>query len=245
VRTEPGLSYRRRRPPRRVIVAVVVAILAASALVVPVPLFYLLVPGPVQDVGRRIEVSGARSYSSEGRLYLTTVEVDVSATVAEMIRAGFNATTIVVTAAQVTGGRSLDQLERVQRTEMVESKQHARAVALGAAGFGRPTGRGARVVSTTRGSPADGVLHEGDVITAVNDSRVATSCDAGRAVDAADAGDQLTVTVLRRARPLKVTLRATRAGHTWEWASRTSTTALIPRSRSPFRRERLPAPRRD
>jgi PDZ domain-containing protein len=195
---------------RGFIVAVVAAMLVATALIVPVPLFYLLVPGPVQDVGRRLEVSGARTYSSEGRLYLTTVGVDVSVTVAEMVRAGFDATTVVVTAAQVTGGRSLDQLERAQRTEMVQSKQHARAVALGAAGFGRPTGMGARVVATARGSPAEGVLHKGDVITAVDGSRVATSCDVGRAVDAADVGDRLIVSVRRRGRAQRVLLETAR-----------------------------------
>lgn len=200
----------RRTLSRRVVVAVAVAALMAAAFVVPVPLFYVLVPGPVQDIERRVDVTGARTYSSEGRLYMTTVGVDVNATAVEIVGAAFDATTVVVSARAVTGGRPLDQLESTQRAQMATSKRNASVVALGAAGFGRPTGEGARVVGTVEGSPADGVLQRGDVITSIDGSQIATVCDVGRRVDAADIGERLDVTVRRAGREEHVTLSAGR-----------------------------------
>jgi Lon-like protease len=200
----------RGKVPRRVIVATVASALLAAAFVVPIPVLYVLVPGPVQDIERRVEVSGARTYSSTGRLYLTTVGVDVNATAVEIALAAFDTTTVVVPARQVTGGRPLDQLESTQRAQMATSKRNASVVALGAAGFGRPTGEGARVLSTVEGSPADGLLRRGDVITSVDRGRVATVCDVGRVVDAVDIGDRLDITVRRAGREEQVTLSAGR-----------------------------------
>lgn len=210
------MTLQRRLPalrgklPRRVIAAVAAAALVAAAFVVPVPIFYVLVPGPVQDIERRVEVAGARTYSSTGRLYMTTVGVDVNATVVEIVLAALDTTSVVVPARQVTGGRPLEQLESSQRAQMVTSKRHARVIALGAAGFGRPTGEGARVVTTVEDSPADGVLEPGDVITAVDGSRVATSCDVERVVDAAEIGDLIDVTVRRAGHERDVLLSAGR-----------------------------------
>jgi PDZ domain-containing protein len=141
---------------------------------------------------------------------MTTVGVDVNATIVEVVLAAFDTTSVVVTARQVTGGRPLEQLESSQLAQMATSKRHARVVALGAAGFGRPTGEGARVVTTAEDSPADGVLDRGDVITAVDGSRVATSCDVGRLVDAAEIGDLVEVTVRRAGHERRVMLSAGR-----------------------------------
>jgi PDZ domain-containing protein len=202
---------------RRLIVVVAAAALVAGAFVVPVPILYVLVPGPVKDIERGIEVSGARTYSSEGRLYMTTVGVDVNATTAEIVAAAFDATKVVVTSGQITGGRSLDQVERAQRTEMAASKRHARVVALGAAGFGHPTGEGARVLSTADNSPADGVLEAGDVITSVDGRRVATACDVGRVVDETDVGERVDVTVRREGgeRDVMLSVARDRQGHAY------------------------------
>jgi Lon-like protease len=182
----------------RVLIGVaVVLVLIGLATYVPVPIFYAYTPGPVRDIESLVNVSEARTYSSEGTLFLTTVNVDPQVTLWEMVAIGFDPDRVVVMRDAVTGGRSLDQLIEMQRQEMHDSKQHATEVALAALGLGEPEGRGARVVDTLRDFGADGVLEEGDLIVAVDGEEVDTTCDVGRQVDRHEVGDTVEVVVRR------------------------------------------------
>jgi PDZ domain-containing protein len=182
----------------RVVIGVAVAlVLIGLATYVPIPIFYAYTPGPVRDIESLVDVSEARTYSSEGTLFLTTVNVDPQVTLWEMVAIGFDPDRVVVLRDAVTGGRSLKELIQTQRDEMRASKQHATEVALAALGFGEPTGRGARVVGTARGFAARGVLEEGDLIVAVDGEEVDTTCDVGRLVDRHEIGDTVEVVVRR------------------------------------------------
>jgi PDZ domain-containing protein len=182
----------------RVLIGVAaVLVLIGLATYVPIPIFYAYTPGPVRDIESLVDVSEARTYSSEGTLFLTTVNVDPQVTLWEMVAIGFDPDRVVVMRDAVTGGRSLDQLIEMQRQEMQDSKQHATEVALAALGFGEPKGRGARVVSTISGFGANGVLEEGDLIVAVDGEEVDTTCDVGRLVDRHEIGDTVEVVVRR------------------------------------------------
>lgn len=174
---------------------VIVAI--AAVFFAPIPVFYAYLPGPVRDVERLVEVSDARTYSSEGRLLLTTVSVDPQVTLSEVIQSAFDESTAIVMKEQVTGGQSLDELIEAQKVEMRQSKQAAQEVALAALGLGEPTGDGARVVQTIPDSPAAGVLEEGDVIVTVEGQTVETTCDVGREIGSYKPGDALTIRVKR------------------------------------------------
>jgi PDZ domain-containing protein len=176
-------------------------VLLGLATYVPIPVFYAYTPGPVRDIERLVGVSEARTYSSEGSLFLTTVNVDPQVTLWEMVAIGFDPDRVVVMRDAVTGGRSLDQLIEMQRREMQDSKQHATEVALAALGFGEPEGRGARVVDTIRGFAARGVLEKDDLIVAVDGEEVDTTCDVGRLVDRHEIGDTVEVVVRRRGGP--------------------------------------------
>jgi PDZ domain-containing protein len=193
------------------IIAVPVVVLAAVFW--PIAVFYMYLPGPVVDVERRIEVEGARTYSSEGRLYMTTVGVDVNVTAVEMLLAAFDRNKVVVLASDVTRGRSLEHLERVQRQEMTDSKRDARAVALSALGLGNPTGNGARVIDTRANGPAHEVLYPEDVVTSVDGRPVETACDVASAVEDAGVGGRLRVEVRRAGQTKRVTLRAAQHPH--------------------------------
>lgn len=182
---------------RIAIIVAVTVVLLGVAVYVPIPIFYAYVPGPVRDVENLVRVTEATTYSSEGSLLLTTVNVDPQVTLIEMVDIGFDPDKTVVLKEAVTGGRSLNQLLEVQREEMRASKQSAIEVALAALGLGRPEGGGARVVATVAGMPARGVLMEGDVIVAIDGERVGTTCDVRRLVNAHDPGDTVTVTVER------------------------------------------------
>jgi PDZ domain-containing protein len=194
----PGVEpVRGPRTWKWVIALALVLILVVASNWIPVPILYTYLPGPVRDVEELVEVGEAQTYSSEGALLLTTVNVDVDVTLSEWVLAIFDPQRTVVFKEEVTGGGTLEQLERQQREEMQASQQHAEEVALTALGIARPHGRGARVQGTLRNSPADEVLKRGDVIVAVDGRRVSTTCDVGRAVDAHGVGEEIELTVER------------------------------------------------
>ena len=178
-------------------VVLISATLVAAAVMVPLPGLFMYLPGPVRDIERLVRVSDAHTYSSEGKLFMTTVSVDVRVTLAEVVEAAVDAHKQVVSEGDVTGGRPLERVEEAQRRAMTASKQHAREVALSALGFGKPTGDGVRVLSTPTGSPADGELHPGDVIVAVDGVPVSTTCDVAGAINSLDVGEGVALTVRR------------------------------------------------
>jgi Lon-like protease len=181
-------------------------LLVAFALYVPIPIFYEFLPGPVSDVEKLVEIDGAETYSSDGKLYLTTVSVDTQVTLAKMIVALFSETQHVVLKDQVTGGATFEELEEQQNLEMKQSKQQARLVALEGLGLAEVNGDGARVAETVEGYPAHGVLRKDDVIKEIDGEPVATTCDAIKAIGDTQPGDELTIKVERGSETEEVTV---------------------------------------
>ena len=178
------------------------------AFVVPLPAIYAFLPGPVRDVERLVDVSAAPTYSSEGKLYLTTVLVDTQVTLAEWVATALDPhKAIVLKSDFAPEGVSLEELDRQQRLQINDSKQHAQEVALSALGFGRPTGSGAQVKGTQPGQPAHGVLEPGDVILSIDGKRVHTACDVGSAVARHSVGETVTLRVRRDGQVIRMSLR--------------------------------------
>ena len=167
--------------------------IVAAAFFVPIPIFFAYLPGPVRDVEKLIEVSDARTYSSEGSLYLTTVSVDTQVTVFDMISGLVDEEKSIVMQEEVTGDSTLEELQKEQRRQIVESKRYAQQVALSALGLAKPHGDGARITGILEDSPAVGRLQPGDLIVSVDDDLVETPCDVGRSVDAVDLGGEITI----------------------------------------------------
>ncbi|MGI8520924.1 MAG: YlbL family protein [Actinomycetota bacterium] len=213
--TEPDVAARPRVSLRNLwraaAVGLVVGGVGFGSFLVPIPFLFEYLPGPVRDVSELVEVSSAKTYSSEGSLYLTTVSVDTDVTLVDMLLSAVDKDKVVVLESQVTGGSSLNQLQEAQQREMDSSKEYARTVAIGAAGLGRPQGDGVRVVSVQEGAPADGVLEQGDVIVAVGAGRTATTCDVGAAVVASEIGETVSVTVKRAGRTRRFSLETVAA----------------------------------
>jgi Lon-like protease len=184
----------------------VLAGLVYAAFYVPLPFFYAYLPGPVRDVERLVKVTDARTYSSEGSLYLTTVSVDTQVTFADWVEALFDDRRMIVERDQVTGGSSFEELEHEQKLEMDQSQQQAREVALVALGYEAPEGDGVRIVQTADDSPADAVLKADDVIVSVDGHKVATDCDASEIISARAPGDRLAITLRRHGHSEHVTL---------------------------------------
>lgn len=182
---------------RPLIGVMVLVLLFLVATRVPIPILYALEPGPARDVEDLVEVSGERTYSSDGSLFLTTVRVDTQVTAADWIRAAVDPAKRIVSREEVTGGLSFEDQEELQLDEMEASKEQARVVALSALGYTSPEGDGAEIVSVDEGAPAGGALQEDDVIVEVNGEPVETTCDASETIGEVEPGDQVELVVLR------------------------------------------------
>lgn len=193
-------------PLRWVIFGLVGALLVFLAFFVPIPVLYEYLPGPAPKVDRLITIDGARTYSSEGSFRLTTVSVDTQVTFAEWVASGFDPDKTVVSRDQVTGGQSLTDLQKQQESQMNDSNQSAKEVALSALGIATPKGDGARVVATLAGTPARGVLEKGDVILEIAGVEVGTVCDAGREIDSYEVGDPIDLVVRRDGKKKSLTV---------------------------------------
>jgi PDZ domain-containing protein len=186
------------RPYWRPIIAVLVLVLVVLAGTrVPIPIFFALEPGPARDVEALVEVSDERTFSSDGKLFLTTVRVDTEVTVADWVRAAVDPAKRIVSREEITGGVPLEQQEEEQLRAMESSKEQAQVVALGALGFPGPTGDGAEIIRVDEGAPAGSVLLEDDVIVEVNGEQVETICDASQEIGGVEPGDQVELVVLR------------------------------------------------
>ncbi|MDQ3958680.1 MAG: PDZ domain-containing protein [Actinomycetota bacterium] len=193
-------------PWRVVIAAGISAALVVAAAVIPIPVFFRYLPGPVRDVQKLVQVEQAKTYSSEGQLFLTTVSVDTSVTFFEIVETALDPTKDLVMKEEVTGGQSLETVRDQQIEAMRRSKQAARQIALSAVGI--PAGAGARVLSTVEGAPADGLFEEGDRVVAVDGTEVTTACDVIEAVNERRAGDTLRIDVVREGRRRALTVTA-------------------------------------
>ena len=208
----PGVKPVRGFHPWRYVIAGLVLIgLALAAFLVSIPMYYVYLPGPARDVESLVEVTGAKSYSSEGSLFLTTVTIDTQVTFFELIQAGLDSQKAVVDAASVNQGASLKDLKEQQKQEMTGSKTAARVVALGSLGLGAPTGDGAEVVATLADAPADGVLEVGDRIAAVQGVHIETTCDVSRVMRAVEPGDTVTISVRRNGKRVDFDLKTIRS----------------------------------
>ena len=203
----PGVDpVRGPRSLKWIIIGGFVLIIAAASSWIPVPIFYAFQPGPVRDVDELLETDDAQTYSSEGRLLLTTVNLNPDVTLKDWLVAIFDPATTIVLKDEVTQGGSLEDLERQGQADMSASKQHAEEVALSALGIAEPHGKGARILGTIEGSPSELVLQEDDVIVRVEGQDVGTTCDVGRAIDDADIGSEIDLTVRRDGKRMDVSV---------------------------------------
>jgi PDZ domain-containing protein len=182
---------------RRLLLIALVAALALAAFRVPIPIFYAFVPGPVRDVETLVAIEGARSYSSEGHLFLTTVSVDVEVTFVDMIKTFVDPHSEIVMRDAVTGGENFERIEEQQFAAMQASQTAAMGVALSALDLEAPTSDGVRIESLAEGSDAAARLAPGDRIVKVDGQDVSTTCDVGRLIDAHDPGENVSITVSR------------------------------------------------
>jgi PDZ domain-containing protein len=155
-------------------------------------------PGPTPEVIDLLTVEGAEQYPVSGDLYMLTVSQQ-GLNVYELVAAVTDPHVDVLERVAV---RPLDvteeEYQRQSRERMDESKVAAVSVALDRLGYDVTVeGDGVEVVSVLEGTPAEGALVAGDVITAINGQPVFVGTDASAEISTSEIGDTIILTVAR------------------------------------------------
>lgn len=166
-----------RRNQTLLLATVLTALLGIGSVVAPVPYVQLL-PGETfntlgSDRGQPlIEVTGRRTYPTEGHLDLTTVNVRSDVTLSQAVLGWFDPEKAVVPRELIFPPHESDQqVERANAEEMTQSQDAATTAALTSLGLPAKV----LVASVTPQSPADGKLRVGDVLTSVDGAGVTGS----------------------------------------------------------------------
>jgi PDZ domain-containing protein len=192
-----GWATRRRRPWGW-LALVPLATLAFVMYFVQLP-YFVIGPGPSQDVEPLIHIDGPPVYPSEGQLLLTTVTVDRTNAYG-LFSAWLDPAAAVVSEREVLApGQTEEQELQVARSQMDTSKIDAAVVALSAVtDYPQRHGQGLLIDLVAVDAPATGKLFPGDVVVAMDGRKVNDLDAARRLIRQAGAGTPIRLTVLGR-----------------------------------------------
>jgi PDZ domain-containing protein len=212
----PRLTPASRRQLTLLLAAAGIAASVIAAALIPVP-YVILSPGPtLNTLGTRsggqplIDISGHRTYPTNGHLNLVTVSYQGGPSdafnVFTALQAWLSPHEAVVPEEELFGpGQTQQQVAHQDTLQMVSSQETAQAAAL--CQLGIPYDTVDTVIAVERGMPASGVIAKGDVITAVDGRRVTCRADAGALIRARAPGAPVRLTVLRHGATRQVRLR--------------------------------------
>jgi Lon-like protease len=201
-----------RRGLTLAVAGALLVLLVALGSVLPVP-YVVLVPGPVTNTlgtvatasgGTRpvVAASGAQTYPTSGRLYLTTVGVVPGScsnhpTLWQALQAWWNhEETVEPHQVICPPDESSQQVQQQNENEMSQSQRDAVTAALLQLGY-KPTKTTVLVGDVSPGTPADGKLESGDAIDAVNGTQVTDPTQLRKLINAVGVGGQVTIDVTR------------------------------------------------
>lgn len=203
-RNRTGKSeLRRDRAINRGLIAAALLVTGAALLKVP---YVIMSPGPVFNTigdyqGKPvIKISGTATYATKGSLDMTTVSerggasggVSAAEVMLGLIREG----EVVVPRDALYPPEETGEQVRAANTELFATSQSdAVGAALGELGI--PAENSVVAKSVSAGSPADGQILAGDIITEVNGNDVSRAEEVVAEVRAGEVGDPVKVEVLR------------------------------------------------
>jgi PDZ domain-containing protein len=172
-----------------------VAALVLLLTIVPSP-YFLLTPGPAEDVVPLIHVSGHPTYQPEGHLLLTAVGFQRARVSQALVARILPHHELRPEHDFLAPGQTDRQQLQVAISEMDTSKIDAAVVALMRfTDYPKEHGPGALVDFVQPGLPADGKIFAGDLIVAAAGRRIADPDQLGRVIEAAGAGHPVTFTI--------------------------------------------------
>ena len=203
-----------RRAATLLVAAAGVLIAIIVAVVAPVP-YVALMPGPTLNTlgslsGKPlIQVRNHPTYRTKGNLNMVTVSLNggpgTRFNIFSAPRAWLSPHDAVVPVSEIfTPGQTSEQVAKEDTEEMASSQETATAAALCQLKINFRTVD--TVEATVSGMPAAGVLHSGDVISAVDGSPVTCRTDAGALIKALKPGAPVELTILRHGKTEHVRL---------------------------------------
>lgn len=172
------------------VVALIVVLVA-----VPTP-YFVLTPGPAEDVIPLIKISGHQTFQPNGRLLLTAVGFQRANTFEYVLAKVLPHHELFPEQAFEAPGQTDQQQQQVALSQMDQSKIDAAVVALTRfAGYPKRHGRGVLVESVGDGVPAAGHLFAGDLITKVDAVPIISNDQLRNMIVGAGVGHPLTFTV--------------------------------------------------
>lgn len=191
-----------------------IALLCAGVLI-KVP-YSEMSPGPtVNTLGDHggepvLQISGHKTYPTTGHLNMTTVKVtsaNYNMNLAEAVYGWLAHDNIVVPHDTLyPNGKTEQQSSRENAEEFSQSQESAKVAALKALKI--PVKSQVVVATVTKGDPAEGKLHAGDVIKSVDGSPVKEYADVAKLVTKHKPGEKVTFTIV----PVKEAAAAEKAG---------------------------------
>ncbi|MER6261332.1 PDZ domain-containing protein [Streptomyces sp900105245] len=179
-----------------------IALLCAGVLI-PVP-FSEMSPGPtVNTLGDHdgepvLQISGHRTYPADGHLNMTTVRVTSADFRMNLVEAVYgwlaHDSKIVPHDTLYPDGKTEEQSSQENAEEFSQSQESAKVAALKELGV--PVKSWVIVSTVVKDSPAEGRLHAGDVIKAVDGTAVKQPSDVAKLVTRHKAGQKVVFTVV-------------------------------------------------
>ncbi|MFD7444198.1 PDZ domain-containing protein [Streptomyces sp. NPDC059909] len=180
------------------------------------PPYSEMTPGPtvntLGDSGGEpvLQISGRKTYPTAGHLNMTTVRVtgaDYRMNLAEVVYGWLAHDNVVVPHDTLyPDGKTEEQSNQENAEEFTQSQESAKVAALRELGI--PVSTRVVVSSVRKDSPAQGELHAGDVIKAVDGTPVTAPDDVAKAVTKHDPGDKVVFSIV----PAKEAAAAEKAG---------------------------------
>ncbi|KUN82984.1 PDZ/DHR/GLGF domain-containing protein [Streptomyces bungoensis] len=179
-----------------------IALLCAGVLI-PVP-YAEMSPGPtVNTLGEHggepvLQVAGHRTYPTDGHLNMTTVRVTSADFRMNLVEAVYgwlaHDSKIVPHDTLYPDGKTEEQSSQENAEEFSQSQESAKVAALKELGI--PVKSWVIVSTVIKGSPAEGRLHAGDVIKAVDGTAVRQPSDVAKLVTKHTPGQKVVFTVV-------------------------------------------------
>jgi PDZ domain-containing protein len=193
-----------------------IALLCAGVLI-PVP-YAEMSPGPtVNTLGKHdgepvLQISGRRTYPANGHLNMTTVRVTSAAYRMNLLEAVYGwlapDSRVVPHETLYPNGQTEEQSTQENAEEFSQSQESAKVAALNELHI--PVRSWVIVSTVIKGSPAEGRLHAGDVIKAVDGKAVRRPADVADLVTKHKPGERTVFTIV----PAKEQAAAEKAGRT-------------------------------
>lgn len=196
-----------RRVPWGVWVIVGAMMLAAAGYIYHPPVA-VIEPGESLDVTEDISISGVEVDEVSGEYLLTSVRVTQPNGLGLALSV-LQGSEVIPLSQLIPEGQDPEQFVEQQEEAFRDSQRIAAAAAARAVGMEvSVTGNGARVLAIAAGSPAAGVLQEGDVILAVNGERIETASDLRETIGSRPEGTRFTLDVRRDDERREITVRS-------------------------------------